>query len=116
MQERLFRRGMAERVPSGVVLVSAGVLVLARSKRSFGQREKGANFDKAAADDRPAASSLGAWAVGLAPPPLVHSSCPQGRRGSRGGNYPSTVRSGEWPAWFSFWFSGRWRALQAGAC
>ena len=46
---------MAERVPSGVVLVSAGVLVLARSKRSFGQREKGANFDKAAADDRPLA-------------------------------------------------------------
>ena len=25
--------------------------------------------------------------------------------------WPSTVRSGEWPAWwFSFWFSGRWRA------
>ena len=26
--------------------------------------------------------------------------------------WPSTVRSGEWPAWFSFWFSGRWQ----GAC
>jgi hypothetical protein len=23
------------------------------------------------------------------------------------------VRSGEWPAWFSFWFSGCWRALLA---
>ena len=26
----------------------------------------------------------------------------------------STVRSGEWPAWLSFWFSGRWRALAKG--
>ena len=24
------------------------------------------------------------------------------------------VRSGEWPAWFSFWFSGCWRALAKG--
>jgi hypothetical protein len=24
--------------------------------------------------------------------------------------WPSTVRSGGWPAWFSFWFSRRWRA------
>ena len=24
---------------------------------------------------------------------------------------PSTVRSDEWPAWFSFWFSGCWRAF-----
>ena len=27
---------------------------------------------------------------------------------------PSTVRSDEWPAWFSFWFSGCWRALAKG--
>ena len=27
---------------------------------------------------------------------------------------PPTVRSGEWPAWFSFWFSGCWRALAKG--
>ena len=27
---------------------------------------------------------------------------------------PFTVRSGEWPAWFSFWFSGCWRALAKG--
>ena len=27
---------------------------------------------------------------------------------------PSTVRSDEWPAWFSFWFSGCWRALSKG--
>ena len=27
---------------------------------------------------------------------------------------PSTVRSGEWPAWFSFWFSGCWWALAKG--
>ena len=26
-------------------------------------------------------------------------------------NGPSTARSDEWPAWFSFWFSGCWRAL-----
>ena len=25
-----------------------------------------------------------------------------------------TVRSGEWPAWFFFWFSGRWRAFAQG--
>ena len=31
----------------------------------------------------------------------------------RGGS-PRTPRPGEWPAWFSFWFSGRWRAVQAG--
>jgi len=24
------------------------------------------------------------------------------------------VRSDEWPAWFCFWFSGRWRALAKG--
>ena len=24
------------------------------------------------------------------------------------------MRTGEWPAWFSFWFSGRWRALAKG--
>ena len=29
-------------------------------------------------------------------------------------NWPSTVRSEEWPAWFSFWFSGCWRALAKG--
>ena len=28
--------------------------------------------------------------------------------------WPSTVRSDEWPAWFSFWFSGCWRALAKG--
>ena len=28
--------------------------------------------------------------------------------------WPSTVRSDECPAWFSFWFSGRWRALAKG--
>ena len=27
---------------------------------------------------------------------------------------PSTVRSDEWAAWFSFWFSGYWRALAKG--
>ena len=27
---------------------------------------------------------------------------------------PSTARSGEWPAWFFFWFSGCWRALAKG--
>ena len=27
---------------------------------------------------------------------------------------PSTMRSDEWPAWFSFWFSGCWRALAKG--
>ena len=27
---------------------------------------------------------------------------------------PPTVRSDEWPAWFSFWFSGCWRALAKG--
>ena len=27
---------------------------------------------------------------------------------------PSTVRSGELPAWFFFWFSGCWRALAKG--
>ena len=41
------------------------------------------------------------------------------RRGKNGpcalvGCWPSTVRSDEWPAWFSFWFSGRWRALAKG--
>jgi len=25
------------------------------------------------------------------------------------------ARSDEWPAWFSFWFSGCWRALAKGA-
>ena len=29
-------------------------------------------------------------------------------------HWPSTVRSGEWPAWFSFLFSGRWRSLAKG--
>ena len=29
-------------------------------------------------------------------------------------SWPSTARSGEWPAWFSFWFSGCWRALAKG--
>ena len=28
--------------------------------------------------------------------------------------WPSTVRSGEWPTWFSFWFSGCRRALAKG--
>ena len=28
--------------------------------------------------------------------------------------WPFAVRSGEWPAWFSFWFSGRWQALAKG--
>ena len=29
--------------------------------------------------------------------------------------WPSTARSGKWwPAWFSFWFSGRWRTLAKG--
>ena len=27
--------------------------------------------------------------------------------------WPSTVRSDDWPAWFSFWVSGCWRALSA---
>ena len=27
---------------------------------------------------------------------------------------PSTVRSDEWPVWFSFWFSGCWQALAKG--
>ena len=30
------------------------------------------------------------------------------------GGRPSTVRADEWPAWFSFWFSGCWRALAKG--
>ena len=29
-------------------------------------------------------------------------------------SWPSTARSGEWPAWFSFLFSGCWRALAKG--
>ena len=29
--------------------------------------------------------------------------------------WPSTARSDKWPAWFSFWFSGYWRALAKGA-
>ena len=36
------------------------------------------------------------------------------RRPGVSGVWPSTVRSGEWPAWFFFWFSGRWRALAKG--
>ena len=31
------------------------------------------------------------------------------------GNSRSAVRSGQWPAWFSFWFSGCWRALAKGS-
>ena len=34
--------------------------------------------------------------------------------GRRAQPWPSTARSGEWPAWFSFWFSGCWRALAKG--
>ena len=35
-------------------------------------------------------------------------------RPPRSFGWPSTVRFGDWPAWFSFWFSGRWRALSKG--
>ena len=41
---------------------------------------------------------------------LLKSTRPRGRRAAD----PPTVRSGEWPAWFSFWFSGCWRALAKG--
>ena len=35
-------------------------------------------------------------------------------RATGGFVWPSTVRSDEWPTWFSFWFSGCWRALAKG--
>ena len=38
----------------------------------------------------------------------------EGTKAQRSHLRPSTVRSDEWPAWFSFWFSGCWRALAKG--
>ena len=50
------------------------------------------------------------WWGSLDEQPLPASFLTRNSRNSR----PSTVCSDEWPAWFSFWFSGRWRALAKG--